>query len=138
MIKAKSNFFAKLLFALMSVYALLFFSVPSTVKYIAKNELARYGVELSVGEFSFEPLTARAHIKGFAVSHMGKPLASFESLDFDFSYYSAVNRAFIVDELTIEGLKLSVHRDANKSFNFQKIFPSKKRRRKILSRFIFR
>ncbi|MCI4399671.1 MAG: DUF748 domain-containing protein [Campylobacteraceae bacterium] len=127
----KSELFAKIVFMLTLLYSTLFFAVPFGIKYVLQNKLKdEYGVTLALQSFRFEPLTARVTMEGFALTHKNEPLLSFDILDFDFSYYSFTDRAFIVDSITLDGLKLKLSRDENKTLNIQKIFPLKKEAKK--------
>ncbi|HRF57423.1 MAG TPA: DUF748 domain-containing protein, partial [Campylobacterales bacterium] len=122
--KSILSFFIKLLFAFLTLYVALFFSAPFIMKSLIDKKLGDYGVALEIKSVSYELRTAKARIEGFRLTHLGKPLAGFDSLDCDFSFYSFANRAFIVDAISIDGLRLYARRDQNGSFNFQKIFPA--------------
>ena len=135
--KNTSNFFAKLLFIFFSLYVIIFFSAPFVIKTLIDKKLGEHNATLTTRSVLVDLWSARVRVEGFSLAHLGKPLATFETLELNCSYKSVAKGAFIANALFVDGLKLYVHRDQNKTFNFQKIFPQKSEEKKSASPLYF-
>lgn len=132
-----TNFFAKLLFIFFSLYVIIFFSAPFVIKTLIDKKLGEHNATLTTRSVLVDLWSARVRVEGFSLAHLGKPLATFETLELNCSYKSVAKGAFIANALFVDGLKLYVHRDQNKTFNFQKIFPQKSEEKKSASPLYF-
>lgn len=71
--------------------------------------LARSGHHLTMDRPSFNPFLLRLHLKNLRLTEPdGRPLVAFKSLVIDFSSTSLFRRAYVFDEIALDGLNASV------------------------------
>jgi hypothetical protein len=85
-------------------------ALPGIIKGEAEKYVAeRSGHHLTMDRPSFNPFTLSLHLKNLRLTEPdGKFLLSFDNLIIDFSSTSLFHRAYVFDEISLDGLRVSV------------------------------
>lgn len=129
---------AKLLFLFSSLYVVLFFAAPPLAKSFVDSKLAEYNVSLKIKGLSVDVLSANARVSGLELTRFNNKILSFDRLDVSFGGFDLDKRQIELNSLLLEGLRLYVHRDEQKTFDLQKIFPQNKNSDKSEKPFYFK
>lgn len=108
-----------------AVYALLVGVAggPLAKKIVSDRMGERLGRTVAMDRVTINPFTLATHVKNFRIMEADgrTPFVAFDRLDANASITSVYRLAPVVDELTLDGLKVNVVRDGESHFNFSDI-----------------
>lgn len=107
--------------AISAFLLLLALALPPVLRQQAQKWVAaETGRTLAVKDVSFNPLNLTFEVRGLSLSERGEgaPFVSFDRLRLNLSSRSLFERAFIANELRLEGVRVHVVRTAPNRFNF--------------------
>lgn len=100
-----------------------FFAVPALLKWQGEKQVAeQLGQRLGMGEVRFNPFTLQLEIGDLALADpQGGPLVGFKRLHVDLSAASALERAWVLDALTLDSPLVHFERDKAGRQNFAQL-----------------
>jgi uncharacterized protein involved in outer membrane biogenesis len=102
------------------VFGLLgFFAAPALIKSILLSQLSKeLHRQVSIEKIDVNPYALSASLKGLSIkAESGKELAGFDELYVNLSSASIFKRAIVVDDVRLQGLRLSVAREAENRYD---------------------
>ena len=113
------------LLAAVALYGLVgaFVVPPLAKRAIAKEMGERLGRTVAIDDIAANPYTLQVSVRGFRILEPDNrsPFVAFDRLDIDGSALSFYRLAPVIDEVTLEGLKVNLVRDGESHYNLSDI-----------------